>query len=278
MPVLFKCKTGEAYYIKVLAELLTNNLKTGCFEVSEKSITLRMFDHHRKTMVDLELLAENFSVYKYKLETNFCLGLNLNHFHKMLKSIKKKDSLQLFIDSDNPTELGIKTIPKENTRITTSGIKIQTIQNLDIDIPEGYSKPVIVLSSEFQKMCKDLSSIGSTNITVVAKNFHIEFIADADGILKRKVVFGENDDSSDEDDNTDSNPEYTATFATDQLSRITKLAGLSGNMQIFPASGNLPLLFRSNIGSLGKIAIFIKSKELLANEATTFLSDDSDCD
>ena len=278
MPVLFKCKTGEAYYIKVLAELLTNNLKTGCFEVSEKSISLRMFDHHRKTMVDLELLAENFSVYKYKLENNFCLGLNLNHFHKMLKSIKKKDSLQLFIDSDNTTELGIKTIPKENTRITTSGIKIQTIQNLDIDIPEGYGKPVTVLSSEFQKMCKDLSSIGSTNITVVAKNFHIEFIADADGILKRKVVFGENDDSSDEDENDDSNPEYTATFATDQLSRITKLAGLSGNMQIFPASGNLPLLFRSNIGSLGKIAIFIKSKELLANEASTFLSDDSDCD
>lgn len=278
MPVLFKCKTGEAYYIKVLAELLTNNLKTGCFEVSEQSITLRMFDHHRKTMVDLELLSENFSVYKYKIENNFCLGLNLNHFHKMLKSIKKKDSLQLFIDSDNITELGIKTIPKENTRITTSGIKIQTIQNLDIDIPDGYGKPVIVLSSEFQKMCKDLSSIGSTNITVVAKNFHIEFIADADGILKRKVVFGENDDSSDEEDNNNSNPEYTATFATDQLSRITKLAGLSGNMQIFPASGNLPLLFRSNIGSLGKIAIFIKSKELLSNEASTFLSDDSDCD
>ena len=278
MPVLFKCKTGEAYYVKVLAELLTNNLKTGCFEVSEKSISLRMFDHHRKTMVDLELLAENFSVYKYKLESKFCMGLNLNHFHKMLKSIKKKDSLQLFIESENITELGIKTIPKENTRITTSGIKIQTIQNLDIDIPDGYGKPVIVLSSEFQKMCKDLSSIGSTNITVVAKNFHIEFIADADGILKRKVVFGENDDSSDEDENHNANPEYTATFATDQLSRITKLAGLSGNMQIFPASGNLPLLFRSNIGSLGKIAIFIKSKELLANEASTFLSDDSDCD
>ncbi len=278
MPVIFKCKTGEAYYIKVLAELLTNNLKTGCFEVSDNSISLRMFDHHRKTMVDLELLAENFSVYKYKMNTKFCLGLNLNHFHKMLKSIKKKDSLQLFIDGENSTELGIKTIPKENTRVTTSGIKIQTIQNLDIDIPDGYGKPVIVLSSEFQKMCKDLSSIGSTNITVVAKNFQIEFIADADGILKRKVVFGENDDSSDDDDDNSDNIEYSATFATDQLSRITKLAGLSGNMQIFPAASNLPLLFRSNIGSLGKISIFIKSKELLENEATSFLSDDSDGD
>ena len=29
MPISFKCKTGEAYQIKVLAELLTNNLKNG---------------------------------------------------------------------------------------------------------------------------------------------------------------------------------------------------------------------------------------------------------
>jgi proliferating cell nuclear antigen PCNA len=276
MPLTFKCKTGEAYHIKVLAELLTNNLKTGCFEVSTNGISLCMFDHHRKTMVDLELLSENFSVYKFKTTPPFCLGLNLNHFHKMLKSIKKKDSLQLFINSDNPNELGIKTIPKENTRITTSGIKIQTIQNLDIEAPIGYGKPVIVPSSEFQKMCKDLSSIGSTNIKVVSKNFHIEFIADADGILKRKVAFGENEDS-DDDDSDDGETEYHATFSTDQLSRITKLAGLNNTMQIFPASNKLPLLFRSNIGSLGKISIYIKSKELVELESNNFHSDnDSD--
>jgi proliferating cell nuclear antigen PCNA len=274
MPTTFKCKTGEAYHIKILAELLTNNLKTGCFEVGNDSINLRMFDHHRKTLVDLTLLAENFSMYKFRSEDKFCMGLNLNHFHKMLKSVKKKDSLELFISSDECTDLGIKTIPKENTRITTSGIKIQTIQNLDIDIPGGYGKPVIVPSSEFQKMCKDLSSIGSTNINVVARNFHIEFIADADGILKRKVVFGEQNEPDDDNDSEDDNNEYNATFATDQLIRITKLAGLSGNMQIFPATENLPLLFRSSVGSLGKISIYVKSKELV--DAESCMYDDSD--
>ena len=68
MPMKFKCKTGEAYQIKVLAELLTNNLKTGCFEVSRDGIVLRMFDHPRKTLVDLSLLGENFSLYKFKFE------------------------------------------------------------------------------------------------------------------------------------------------------------------------------------------------------------------
>ena len=275
MPVTFKCKTGEAYHIKILAELLTNNLKTGCFEVREDGINLRMFDHHRKTLVDLSLMAENFSMYKFKNDKTFCMGLNLNHFHKMLKSVKKKDSLELFIEGNDSNELGIRTIPKENTRITTSGIKIQAIQNLDIDVPVGYGKPVIVPSVEFQKMCKDLSSIGSTNIKVIARNFQIQFIADADGILKRKVVFGEQsipDDSDSEDD-----IEYNATFATDQLTRITKLAGLSGNMQIFPARSDLPLLFRTSVGSLGKISIYVKSTELV-DEELGFYDQDSDED
>jgi proliferating cell nuclear antigen len=275
MTVIFNSKTGEAYHIKVLGELLTNNLKTGCFEVNDAGITLRMFDHHRKTLVDLNLPSENFSLYKFKNNEKFCMGLNLNHFHKMLKSVKKKDSLQLSINNENINELCIKTIPKENTRITTSGIKIQSIQNLDIDVPTGYGKPVIVPSAEFQKMCKDLSSIGSTNIKVVAKNFHIEFIADADGILKRKVVFGENEYDTD-DSHEDKGFEYQATFATDQLSRITKISGLSNTMQIFPAK-NLPLLFRSCVGSLGKISIYIKSKELVEQEIRTYDdSDDSD--
>jgi len=276
MPITFKCKTGEAYQIKILAELLTNNLKHGCFDVTDDGITLRMFDQPRRTLVDMCLQAENFSLYKFKSEEKFCLGLNLNHFHKMLKSIKKKDSLQLFISSDVPNELGIKTIPKENTRVTTSGIKIQNIQNVDADVPLGYGKPVIVPSPDFQKMCKELSSIGSTNIRVKSKGFHIDFIADADGILKRKVRLGESDDSDDEEAADVNINSYDATFTTDQFTRINKIAGLGSTMQIFPGTNELPLLFRSSVGSLGKISIYIKSKELLDKETNVSESDDSD--
>lgn len=280
MPIVFKCKTGEAYQIKVLAELMTNNLKTGCFEVNEDGMSLRMFDQPRKTLVDLNLLSENFSLYKFKNDEKFCIGLNLNHFHRMLKSIKKKDSLQLFIDSDDITALSIKTIPKENTRVTTSAIKIQNIQNIDADLPIGYGKPVIVPSSDFQKMCKELSSIGSTNICVQAKGFHIDFIADADDILKRKVRLGETDDSDNEHEDKDNDYNlYEATFTTDQFTRINKIAGLGSTLQIFPGTDKLPLLFRSNVGSLGKISVYIKSKELIDKENdNTDTDSDSDSD
>tara|TARA_Y100000389_G_C17452664_1_gene515928 strand:+ start:392 stop:1222 length:831 start_codon:yes stop_codon:yes gene_type:complete len=275
MPISFKCKTGEAYQIKVLAELLTNNIKNGCFNVNEEGLSLRMSDTPRKTLVDLDLFSDNFSRYKYKNESKICLGLNLNHFHKMLKSIKKKDSLELFINSKTPNELGIKTIPKENTRITTSGIKIQKIQNVELDLPIGYGKPVVIPSPDFQKMCKELSSIGSSNIKIIASETCIDFFADADDILKRKVRLGENDDTDSDSEEEIEKTHYEATFTTDQFSRISKIAGLSSTMQIFPGNDHLPLLFRSSIGSLGKISIYIKSKELLDKELEDH-SDDSD--
>jgi len=267
MTIIFKCKSNEAYCLKILAELLTNNIKTGCFEIDETGISLCMMDHHRRILIDLKLHAENFTVYKFKTKKMY-LGINLNHFHKMLKSIKKKDSIQLYIDNDSPTDLAIRVIPKENNRITTSYVKIQSIQNLIIDVPIGYYKPVIVSSSEYQKMCKDMGNIGNTMI-VTAKNFHIEFNCDAGGILKRTVQFGEVDDSDDEIEGDDTQ-EYRQEFVTEQLCRITKMSGLGTNIQIFTGR---PLLFRSNIGSLGKISIYIKSKEQLDSELCAVESD-----
>lgn len=277
MTVIFKAKTSEAYHIKILAELLSNNIKTGCFEIDQDGIRLTMMDAHRRILIDLKLLAENFSLYKFKApkgETTKFLGINLGHFHKMLKSIKKKDSLQLYIDDNEPNDLAIKVIPKENNRITTSYVKIQSIQNLECDIPNDYQKPVIVSSSEFQKMIKDMGNIGNT-VTVNSKGFRLQFNCDAGGILKRKVDFGETEDSDGDSDDDDEGEMYDQTFATEQLSRITKMAGLSTHMKIFPG---LPLLFRTNVGSLGEISVYIKSKEEISEESHSLVESDTDSD
>lgn len=275
MTIIFKAKTNSAYIIKILAELLQNNIKTACFEIDDSGIKLCMMDHHRTILIQVSLESENFTLYKFKSKEKLFLGINLNHFHKMLKSIKKKDSMCLFINDESPTDLGIKVIPKENNRITTSFIKIQSIQTIDIDIPEGYGKPIIVISSEYQKMCKDVAHIGS-NINVVSRNFHIKFRCNAGGVMKRNVEFGETEDSDEEDDYDSKNfPEYNQDFDTEQLSRITKIAGLSNSMHIYTQNGS-PLLFKSAVGSLGKISIYIKSKDLLEKENNVYNSDEEE--
>jgi proliferating cell nuclear antigen PCNA len=263
--LLFKAKTQEAYVLKILSELLAHNIKTGCFEVDENGITLVMMDHHRKVLIDLNLQSKNFASYKFNSPEKIYLGINLTHFYKLLRCIKKKDNIEISIDSDLPNDLYIKVTPKENNRTTTSVIKIQNIQNLDISLPTGYKKPIIIASNEFSKMLKELGTLG-TNIQISSKNGQIEFACDSGGILKKKVEFGE----ADYDELTE---EYSEEFSSELFCRITKLANLSpSQIQVFPGK---PLLLSTNIGILGKINIFIKSKsEQINNE----LSESSDSD
>jgi len=270
MTIIFKAKTTEGYSIKICTELLQNNIKTACFEIDKNGIKLRMMDHHRRVLIDIDLQSENFTLYKFKANPaeKMFIGVNMTHFHKMVKAIKKKDSMVLFIDDTRPTDLGIKVVPKENNRITTSYIKIQEIQNLDIDLPTNYGKPVIVPSGEFQKLCKDMNNIGTT-INILSKGFYVKFLCNAGSVYSREVVFGEVDDEDDDDpDPNVIENEYNEDFDTEQLIRIAKISGLSTNMQMFPKQGQ-PLLFRSNIGNIGKISIFIKSKNQIDKENLT---------
>ena len=175
MGKLFKAQTAEGYTIKVLADLLQNNIKTACLLVNEGGLKLCMYDSHRRVCFSFTLDSENFQIYKFKPVNSLYLGLNLSHFYKMIKSIKKKDAIIIFIDEKSPSDLGIKVIPKENNRITTSYIKIQNIQNLDVSVPDGYSNPIIVQSNEYQKMCKDMASI-SQEVQVTAQKYSIKFM------------------------------------------------------------------------------------------------------
>jgi hypothetical protein len=261
MTIIFKANSPDAYHIKILIELLSCNIKTGCFEIDAKGMYLCMMDQHRKILLDVVLNADDFSLYKFNSEKMY-LGINLNHLHKLTRSIKKKDKLELFIDDDFPTELNIKVIPKENDRSTVSTVKIQNIQNLVVDRPTGYGKPITVISSHYSKMCKELNTIGSSLLEVSAKKYNICFYCNQGGILKRKVNFGHvEEDESDVINKGD----YFQEFYTEQLCRISKIAGLSNNIKIYPGK---PLKFNSNIGTLGKIDIYIKSKEQIQSEVT----------
>ena len=271
MTIIFKAKSQEAYCIKIMIELLANNIKTGCFIIDETGISLCMMDNNRRVLIDLSLKAENFSLYRFNSKKMY-LGINLNHAHRLLKSVKKKDSIELFIDDTSLTDLGIRVVPKENNRVTTSYIKIQSIQNLEVDVPETTSKPIIVSASELQKMLKDFGNIGNS-LFVQSRNFKIKFSCNTGGILKRTVEFGENDEL--DDDVSSTSNAFSQEFNTEQLCRITKIAGLGGNIKIYPGK---PIRFSSNIGNLGKISIYIKSKDQLENDQCIMESDGYESD
>ena len=263
--LLFRARTSEGYIIKVLSELLQNNIKVGCFEIDKRGIFFRMMDTHRRLCIDFELLGENFSTYSVNTNQKIYIGINLMHLRKMLKPVKKKDSMEFSKESENSDNLCIKIIPKETGKITTSFIKIQDIQNIEVDLPVGYENYISIPSSDYQKMCKDMESI-SQNINLRTTKSTIRFTADMSCVYSRSIMFGEGDDSNED------SISYNQHFESDQLNNLGRISGLGvssgNNIQIFCKS-NLPILFRTSVGTLGKINIYIKSKEQVETEKET---------
>ena len=129
---LFKCKTNDAYVLKILMELLHHTIKLACFEITPKGIFLRMMDSNQKLLIDCKLFSENFTLFYFDEAVenqSIHIGVNLNHLYKMMKTIKKRDSLMFYIKEKNPNDLGIEIIPRDLSRVTISTIKIQNIEN-----------------------------------------------------------------------------------------------------------------------------------------------------
>lgn len=256
MTILFRAKINEGYTVKVLSELLQNVIKTACFVLTRHGITFRMMDSHRQILIDIDLERDNFNIYELHQEKMF-LGLNLNHLYKMLKSIKKKDSLCMMVESENPSHLKLIVYPKENNQITTSSIHIQNIQNIDIDVPTGYTHPVLVPSSDYQRTLKDMNNIGNT-INIAMKSHSVNISCVANGIYSRSVVFGEFDDETP--------VRFSENFNIDLFIRIIKLSGISNTIHFYTKE-NLPLCIKTKVGQLGTIRIFIKSQRQIEQDS-----------
>ena len=250
---IFKAKTVEAYTIKTLTEVLQNILTDVCFEFTKSGIKLLTVDNKKPShlLVNLTLNADQFE--EYYCKSTLTVGINLQHYYKMLKSIKKKDQLMLFVTPDKSTHLGICTKQTESGQATYSWIKIQRLQKVDTDIPRNYNHPNLIHASNFQKMCKDMNSM-SKIIKIYSKGTYISFSCEVEGMYTREVPFGELKDNDEE--------EYEDTFNTKTLSQLIKASGLNNKMQIYTRTDS-PLKIVIRPGSLGVLEIYLKSRAQL---------------
>jgi len=257
---IFRCKTTDAHILKILFKLLHNNIKTACFSITAAGIALCMTDSNRRTLLKLDMMAKDFNLYQMnENEAVINIGVNVNHMYKLLKSNKKKDSIVLFIREDAPSDLGIQVIPKDHSRVANSSIRIQNIQNLEIMVPEGYTNNLLVPSSEFCKVCKNMLTMSNT-ITISAIRDAVRFVCNLGSVYSREEILGEN-----VDEEAFENPFFQDDFDTEQLQRIIEVTGLSNNLNIHCNKG-LPLYIETRIGNLGALSLYVKSRRQLEEE------------
>lgn len=276
---LLKIKTKDGHSFKILSELIQKYIKEGCWCIDENGMSLTGVDTKTPKgtkLIKVNLPKYNFTKYKIPLEP-LKIGMNMVHFYRMLKSIKKKDNtLTLFIREDDPLKLYIQVnqLGEDKRKGIVGHINITLVRPVVLDEPSGYCDPIIVTSKEFQKI-KQLNKI-SKSIELTCKNKIIDLFCNKEGVYSKRVSLGDIDDDDDDEEEEDlhEEEEYKQTFDSDQILDLVKISNSSTTIQIFIAL-DLPLYFKLTVGSLGVIDVYLKSNETIEDEADEKSSIDS---
>lgn len=289
---LFYGEVVKGYIIKTLIDVLVGSFNRTCFTVTKDGVYLRECDKNRSILFNIELYREKFK--KYKCDKTIHFSANVKHIQRLIRNLKKKDSLILGIRRSTPDMLCIMICPARkpdntNYRMETADIRIQIeLQPNSVVIPDPsvYSYPYVIDAGEFQKV-KRIASVAKTIKVVIRGDNYLGFLCDKE-IYSTALHFGDpltheepnlsRDLEAASDDATESSGEeedlkagaaspvreYSADFHSSMFNHLVKLPGLCTQMQFYaPLEELWPLRIRMEAGLLGNIEVYIKDVRTL---------------
>jgi hypothetical protein len=248
-------KTDEADTVKKTIEVLQNNFTDVCFEFGAEGIRLVAVDKKEPytKLADLKWSKDNFDEFKCVKSAN--VGVNLQHFYKLLKTIKKKDRISLELLKDKPRKLIINKIIN-GYQPSDSELQYQHRQLIFVDMDDSYKNPILLTTANFQRACKEINNLSKVT-TITAKNGYINFSCFVDGMFQHNVPFGDPDVETEE--------EYEDTFDTKTLMGLIKISSLTEKMHIYTSVGK-PLKISVKTGFLGTLDFYIRSRSMISDD------------
>ncbi|ALM74368.1 DNA polymerase sliding clamp [Thermococcus barophilus] len=150
----------------------SNLIDEAAFKVTEDGISMRAMDPSRVVLIDLNLPAGIFS--KYEVDGEETIGVNMDHFKKILKRGKSKDILILKKGEENFLEVTL-----QGTATRTFRLPLIEVEELELELPElPFTAKAVVLGEVLKEAVKDASLVSDSLKFIAREN---EFIMKAEG-------------------------------------------------------------------------------------------------
>ena len=247
---IFHLWTSKTSPIKYLTELLKDLLTEANLECNGEGIKLLSIDSARTVLIHLKLPKDSFE--EFKCETPLVLGINLEHFFKIIKNMENSDTLRLFVAKDNVNRIGIERYNKEENINNTIYQSLIDIPVQTRDIPSPTFKSVIVMSSaRFQKICREISQFSDKIEITCAGNQVIFNGCNENASQEIRVKPSENGMKFEQ--NTPDEV-VQGVFKLKYLVQFSKCANLSNQVRIY-LKNNYPLVLESKMEKFGFICL-----------------------
>lgn len=147
-------------------ESLKEIIKEGNFDCNSNGISFQGVDSSFVALVQLTLREKGFD--HFRVDSDMSLGINIENLLKLLKCCGAKDSLELSSQEDSDT---LKLVFKGDGRVSEFNHKLMVIDADAFAVPNmNYTTIVRMSSAEFQRIVRDLSTLGDAIVISVDKN------------------------------------------------------------------------------------------------------------
>ena len=226
------------------------------FECSDNEIAVQAMDSSHVSLITLCLRKEGFS--HYRCDQTITMGLKMSSVAKILKCADGGDLISLKAE-DEGDSLSLEFENESGDRISNFEVKLIELDAEHLDIPEEESEAVVSLSAgEFQRLCRDLGTLGdSCSISVTKEG--IRFSVDGD-IGKGSVTLRQGE-SVDEKGGVsiELREAIEQKFALRYLIMFTKATALSDRVKLTLTS-EMPLKVEYTIEGLGSLCFYLAPK------------------
>ena len=252
--LLLKTVQGNAF--KLLTEALKEILTEANIQCDSTGLKIIEMDSSHTILVHLKLDADKFEHYECNEKQVF--GISMLNFYKLIKTIGNNDTLTLFVEDTNKSELGIKIENSENNTETTFGLNLLDLNMKTIQIPKTAFKNIMTLPSNlFQKICRDMSQL-SEIIEIKSVNNKLICFCKGD-FASQETVLGETTNGMTYVINEDPDDIVQGNYSLKSLFLFTKCTNLCNTIKLY-IKNDYPLIIEYSCANLGIIRLCLAPK------------------
>lgn len=181
---LFEVVTPQASFWKKLVDSMKELVGDTNFQCNPAGISIQAMDSAHVALVHLMLKGtktqEGGLFDTFNCHRTMVMGVSLNSLSKILKTVDGNDTLTFRTDPDAADSMTILSNNKSNTRASEFQLRLMEIEAEAMQLPDmDYVCQVSMSSSDFAKVCRDMSVFGDT-VTVTVSRAGIRFGAQTD--------------------------------------------------------------------------------------------------
>ena len=253
----FLVRTVQASALRTLVEALKEILTDVNLELDNTGMKIIAMDSAHVALIHMKLFSKNFE--KFYCPKPVICGVSMLRFYKLLKIMSPNDTLTIYIEKDEPSDLKILIETGEKGLKHMFSLKLMDLFLDKVEVPPAEFSSVLRLpSNDFQKLCRDMSNLGD-EIEIKSSGNQLEFTISNDWVDQTTVINESCTNGMTYIQNLSPDEVIQGIFSIKKLVTFTKCTNLCQNIEIY-LKNDYPIIIKYSVANLGEVKFCLAPK------------------